>query len=69
MENKSHLISIVYDFGWESDLSYTYGTPRFIFTGLVTGLEINNKVVIDPVKLFENAFKMKMPGRATITYG
>ena len=60
---KSHWINIYYDFEWDD--------PNIgkVFSGLVTGLEINGKVWIDPVKLYRNAFKAEMPGRATITYG
>ena len=65
---KSHLINITYDFNHDEN-GYEYKYPRYIFTGLVTGMMVNNKLIIDPVKLFEKAFNRKFIGQATITYG
>jgi len=57
---KKHLVSIMYDFNHEQN-GYQYRMPRYIFRGLVTGLEVDGKVYIDERKLFENAFKIPYP--------
>lgn len=58
---KNHWVNIRYDFN--------NGDPYYIYNGLVTGLEENNKVYIDVVKLFKNAFKREWIGRCTVSYG
>lgn len=70
---KKHLVNITYDFGYIFNdngdrIGYEYFNDYYTYQGLVTGLEVNNKVVIDPVKIFEKAFNKKWPSRTcTIT--
>lgn len=58
---KSHWVNVIYDFN--------NGEPYYVYNGLVTGFEENNKVYIDVVKLFKNAFKREFPGKCTVSYG
>ena len=56
---KKHWVNIIYD----------VGNNNYVYQGLVTGLETNGRVVIDPNKLFRIAFKRELPRFSTITYG
>lgn len=57
---KKHLLSITYDFNHIPN-GYQYKYPKYIFRGLVTGLELNGKVYIDERILFEKAFNIRFP--------
>lgn len=55
---KSHFVSIRFD------------TPfgNFVFEGRVKGVIRNNRFVIDPNKLFRNAFGFDLPTRSVLSY-
>ena len=56
---KTHLVSIRFK---------NVNGENYLYTGLVTGIERNGKLIIDPNKLFLNAFGFNLPDRAEIHY-
>jgi hypothetical protein len=56
---KKHFVSLWFTNVWGKN---------YVYTGLVTGLEVNGKLVVSPNKIFKTAFGFDLPDRAVIHY-